>query len=152
MLAIKQIFDKAGDGATIIDAEQRIVSWNAAATRMLGYRSEEVVGRHCWQLLGGKTPQGQHFCQKDCALRQHIAADEQINNFDLLLRHQCGELVPVNVSTIPIPVSDRYQPVTLVHLWRVQQRSPVLTSGLRIRLLGPMHVRRPDGSAVTGAL
>ena len=152
MLPIEQIFEKTGDGATIIDGEQRIVSWNSAATKMFGYSREEAVGKQCWKLLSGRTLQGQRFCQKGCAVQDHIRQGKRVSSFDLLLQHRCGQSVPVNVSTIPIPTNGQSPSMTLVHLWRVQQRRPMSTSGLRIYLLGPTLVKRPDGTAVSGSL
>ena len=45
---------RAADGAYVIDADQRIVYWNPAAERLLGYRAEDVLGRACHEVLRGR--------------------------------------------------------------------------------------------------
>ena len=37
----------AADGAFVIDGEGRIVLWNRAAEKLLGYSAREVIGRPC---------------------------------------------------------------------------------------------------------
>jgi PAS domain S-box-containing protein len=36
---------QTADGVYALDQRQRIVFWNAAAERILGYHAEEVIGR-----------------------------------------------------------------------------------------------------------
>lgn len=40
-----------GEGAFSVDQQQRIVSWNETATQLLGYASEDVLGKPCHRVL-----------------------------------------------------------------------------------------------------
>lgn len=42
---LRAVSDAAQDGIILMDGRGNILSWNAAAERMFGYRSEEVIGR-----------------------------------------------------------------------------------------------------------
>lgn len=154
MEQIAELFSLTGDGACIIDHNQHIVSWNAAAETLLGYSRAEALGQNCWELLRGHTLDKSVFCKPKCAVRHQLTNGENIASLDLLLRHRSGERVLVNVSTIPIPISngDR-QAMTLVHLWRPRETPSIPPSQrLRIHLLGATTITRANGSMVEGAL
>lgn len=54
---LRAITDAAGDAIIIMDPRGAISYWNPAAEQMLGYRSEEVIGRNLHELL---APQRYH--------------------------------------------------------------------------------------------
>src|SRR5579875_131602 len=39
------------DAAFAVNASQRIVAWNSAAERLLGYPADEALGAHCYEIL-----------------------------------------------------------------------------------------------------
>lgn len=54
------------DAVFSVDAGQRIVAWNASAERLLGYRSDEVVGQRCHEVIAcGERPAA--LCRSHCA-------------------------------------------------------------------------------------
>jgi PAS domain S-box-containing protein len=58
---MEQLFETlclAADGAYIIDDRQRIIFWNESAATLLGYDADEVIGRQCYQIFGGRDDQG----------------------------------------------------------------------------------------------
>lgn len=152
MNELETLFSHTGDGACTLDENQRIISWNTAATEMLGYSRAEALGQVCWELLLGHTPDGEPFCRPVCTLRQKLQMREAITSLDLLLRHRAGNRVLVNVSTIPIAETlNGGKPGMLVHLWRLRGQ-PAKTKRLRINLLGPTAVTRSDGTMVAGGM
>jgi PAS domain S-box-containing protein len=42
---LSQLIDCLGDAVIVADAHEKIVLWNAAATRIFGYSEEEALGR-----------------------------------------------------------------------------------------------------------
>jgi PAS domain S-box-containing protein len=42
---LSQLIDCIGDAVIVADAHEKIVLWNAAATRIFGYSEEEALGR-----------------------------------------------------------------------------------------------------------
>ena len=42
---LTQLLDAIGDAVIVADAQEKIILWNAAATRIFGYSEEEALGR-----------------------------------------------------------------------------------------------------------
>ena len=55
---ILEALAQAADGVYAVDRAQRIVFWNAAAERLLGYRADEVRGQTCYAIFRGKVRPG----------------------------------------------------------------------------------------------
>lgn len=51
-LSLEQVLQTIPSGLFVVDPQQRIVSWNAEAERITGYRAAEALGRHCSFLSG----------------------------------------------------------------------------------------------------
>ncbi|MBE2198333.1 MAG: PAS domain S-box protein [Anaerolinea sp.] len=152
MNKIADLFSHTGDGACIIDENQRIISWNPAATAMLGYSREEALGQLCWELLLGNTRDNKPFCKPTCTIRQRLDEGGATTSMDLWVRHRSGERVLVNISTIPIsPITNDGKPGMLVHLWRLIE-PPLAQKRLRIHLLGATMVTRSDDTTVCGGM
>ena len=147
------VFDKTQDGAYAVDGDQKIVFWNKSAETMMGYTQEEAIGKSCWELLKGHTPEGNGTCQHNCNVLNGINQGEDGRCFDLLVQHHDGHRLLINVSTLPLPHDPRKvdQP-RLMHLTRFLADQPMLPGRLRIHLLGPTVVWRPDGTLVEGPL
>jgi DNA-binding NarL/FixJ family response regulator len=50
-----RLFEGTADGVYIVDAEQRIVAWTAAAEKLLGRRADEVLDRRCYEVIAGRS-------------------------------------------------------------------------------------------------
>src|SRR3989304_224878 len=87
---LASVVDSANDLVVSTDAEGRIISWNAAAERISGYRADEVRG----QLLG-------ELCattQRDdlTAIIRRLAKGNALKFQELNLAARSGKLVPVD--------------------------------------------------------
>ncbi|MGQ9501924.1 MAG: LuxR C-terminal-related transcriptional regulator [Anaerolineae bacterium] len=95
----------AADGVFILDGEQRIVHWNAAAQQLLGFSRAEALGRDCWELL--------KCCGDDSALetarnRQAVAAaltGMPVSSYDTCVRTQWGKPRWINLSLVTLMTS-----------------------------------------------
>ncbi|HLY32018.1 MAG TPA: PAS and helix-turn-helix domain-containing protein [Ktedonobacterales bacterium] len=54
------------DAAFAVNASQQIVAWNDAAERLLGYRADEVLGAHCFDILTAGRGADSHECRFHC--------------------------------------------------------------------------------------
>jgi PAS domain S-box-containing protein len=61
----------ASDGMFVTDDRQRIVAWSSAAQRMLGFSSDEAVGRTCYQVVMGREPDGHPVCGRNCTVTRN---------------------------------------------------------------------------------
>jgi PAS domain S-box-containing protein len=109
---------RAADGAFVIDESQRIIYWNHAAQEILGYTSEEVVGRACYEVLPGCNEVGQLICRHHCAVVTTTLQGGDITNYDSCTRTKSGEVRWINVSILTIPTSSNNKPPFIIHLFR----------------------------------
>jgi PAS domain S-box-containing protein len=107
----------SADGAFVIDEDQRVVYWNQAAEDLLGYTSDESVGRACYEILGGRGDRGQTICRHNCYVAAMAATGSPVNNYDTRVRTKSGDALWVNVSVLTYRASDNPTPL-VVHLFR----------------------------------
>ena len=142
-----------GDAACAINGEKCVVYWNAAAEEMLNITAEEANGQPCWELLQGKTLDGQPFCSPDCPIQAGIDKQEPIPHFDLQLKNKSGKTMVTNFSTIAIPKQNGcHQPdhAVAIHLMRTIKKPAFPQHRLRVNMLGSFTVLRADGTQING--
>ncbi len=114
------IFNTA-DPVFAVDQDLRIIIWNDAAAALLGFRTEEVLGRHCYELMGCRDESGRLACHGNCLELLRGRRQEMVPTHDVLLRTKHGRKIWVSVSTILMP-STRKDLSVLVHLFRDASR------------------------------
>jgi PAS domain S-box-containing protein len=113
---ILDIFVNIADGVFVVDSENKIIFWNRAAQKILGFSRKEVVGRNCHDVIAGRdksTP----ICSKNCQVMNLIQRGEMVENYDMLTHSKAGDPVWINVSIIAIPARQR-EFNTVVHIFR----------------------------------
>jgi PAS domain S-box-containing protein len=73
-LGFHTLFESLAEGIFTINTRWRITSFNQAAEQITGYRREEVLGRHCWEIFRSD------LCQASCPLRTTL--ESGINRMD----------------------------------------------------------------------
>ena len=107
----------AGDGACVVGADGRIVRWNRAAEKILGYAAREILGRPCCEVFVGHDDDGNRLCYQGCHVMKLMDIGETIQSFDMKTRSKAGHPVWLNVSILRLPEGGPSGPVT-VHLFR----------------------------------
>lgn len=100
------------------DSRERIVFWNSGAAELLGKRPEDVMGHHCFEVLGGRDVWGNRFCSPSCPVAAMARHDEPVSAYELRTATGAnGSTRPLtlNVTLIRIP-GPRPELFTLVHL------------------------------------
>jgi PAS domain-containing protein len=54
-----------------VDAQLRVLSWNAQVEELTGVPASGALGRRCWLVLRGESPPGSIFCHTDCTVISH---------------------------------------------------------------------------------
>ncbi len=82
-----------------IDPQARVMSWNAGAERIFGWRQEEVIGR---RLPIVQPDRVQEFQQ----LQQRELQGEQLLSLELRRQRKDGSLIDISLSTAPLYDAD----------------------------------------------
>jgi len=112
---LSKALSEAGDGVLAVSPDRRVVFWNRAAERLLGYAPGEAIGRHACEVLEGRQIEGRDACRPECQVL--AAAEEGLGSFDLPARTKWGELVTINMSTLTLPPRNGEGPL-VIHLFR----------------------------------
>ncbi len=113
---ILAVLSHTADGVYALDQAQRIVYWNDAAERLLGYRAEEALGRACHDLLAGAPRPGCLACAAHCPVLAAASRHEIVPTYNLLSRTKAGDVIMLNITVIvPEPGTTSW---TTLHLFR----------------------------------
>mgnify|MGYP001366186623 CR=1 FL=1 len=117
MKPVTEMVQRSADGAMLVNEDGRVILWNRAAERMLGFRAQEVIGRSCHQVLCGETLAGQQLCSPSCAIGSKLAGGGGVRNFDMQTHTKAGRLVWINISSLPVPSRKKGRCMAM-HLFR----------------------------------
>jgi len=78
------------------DLDGIITSWNQAATRILGYSREEMIGSSILKLIP------EHLHSDERVILQKIRAGEHIDHFETVRLNKSAELLDVSLTVSPI--------------------------------------------------
>lgn len=133
-LGAAELLDALADGAYVTDCERRILFWNRAAQRILGWSREDVVGRTCFDdLLVHVDKDGHRLCgQEHCPLHRSIVTGNPSSRpLVVFARSKRGDRVPVEVSVAPVRNAagdvvggiELFRDLTegMRHLWQARQ-------------------------------
>jgi DNA-binding CsgD family transcriptional regulator len=115
--------------ALATDIGGHVVFWNRAAERLLGRATNQVLGRRCYDVLGGKDIFGNRFCHENCSVVSMTRKGEVVQGFEIVLGSSPKLEQNINVTVLKIPGS-RPELFTLVHILQPIDRSARLTRAL----------------------
>ena len=101
----QQITDSTSDASFTIDERGRILSWNRAAERLLGYRAGDVLGKPCHEVICGNDIFGNRYCNEDCPLLKMARKGVPVHRLQLDVLNAFGERVRIDVQSVVIPGS-----------------------------------------------
>lgn len=87
------IFDSISDGVLTVDKTCKITSFNRAAEQITGFKAEEAVGKHCFDIFRTE------ICHKRCALKDTLKNEETIDNVRVTIITKEGCEMPISIST-----------------------------------------------------
>jgi len=111
------LLSNTADGVCAIGVDGRIVFWNRAAERLLGYAAREVVGKPCCDVFVGRDPAGNRLCYQGCHVQTLVKRGEAVEHFQMATRTKAGRPVWLDISILAVPGARR-DAATTVHLFR----------------------------------
>jgi PAS domain S-box-containing protein len=111
------IYARTADGVYAVDSRQRIVYWSPSAQQVLGWKPNEVVGQHCYDVISGGDYEGQRFCRRNCPTITAARKARPVDNYDVSSHRKDGSPVWLNVSIV-LPPEGAPNDMCAVHLFR----------------------------------
>jgi len=65
---VEAVLEGSAEGIMSIDAERRILGFNAAMEKLTGHSREEVLGKECWRVLSPRDWEGNPLCNRQCPM------------------------------------------------------------------------------------
>ncbi|HSP17405.1 MAG TPA: LuxR C-terminal-related transcriptional regulator [Thermoanaerobaculia bacterium] len=105
------------DAVFVTDRRNRIVFWNDAARRLLGFTEDEAFGADCDELLSGCDHYGNRYCSENCPVMRMANRGQIVRNFALTFRGKDRNNLSASVSLLQLRTgtADDY---FLLHLLR----------------------------------
>ncbi|HEV8310285.1 MAG TPA: LuxR C-terminal-related transcriptional regulator [Methylomirabilota bacterium] len=116
-LELDTLLGNTADGVCAVNGGGRVVLWNRAAEKMLGYTAREVLGRPCCEVFVGLDGAGNRLCYQGCHVMALVTRGEPIQHFDMATRTKAGKPVWLDISILVVQGARR-ELATTVHLFR----------------------------------
>lgn len=144
-MELDTLLSHTADGVCAVNGGGRIVLWNRAAERIMGYTAREVLGRPCCEVFVGRDRSGNRLCYEGCHVMTLVRRGEPVQHFDMATRTKSGKPLWLNISILVVPGSRR-ELSTMVHLFRDVTAAHAIEALVREHLAQTMP-RGRDGDA-----
>lgn len=97
---------RTGDGACLIDGDERIVLWNAAAEAMLGWAADDAIGRPCAEVLVAVDGRGRAVAGGPASVAGRVRQGRTQRHFRVRARTKSGRAHAFDVTVVGFPRDD----------------------------------------------
>ncbi|MGE5125638.1 MAG: PAS domain-containing protein, partial [Betaproteobacteria bacterium] len=97
---VLDVLSQSDTPALATDIGGHIVFWNRAAERLLGRPTNQVLGRRCYDVLGGKDVFGNRFCHENCSIVSMTRKGEAVQGFEIVLGASPKQEQNINVTVL----------------------------------------------------
>jgi len=128
---VSELIHNTADGAFALDQRQRIVIWNRSAAAILGCRARDVIGRKCFEVVGGRDASGSLVCCAGCHVFEAAQRARPAPVTEVCSETPVGRRLWLSMSTIIIG-TPRGPLSLLVHLFRERTERHELMGAVRM--------------------
>jgi DNA-binding CsgD family transcriptional regulator len=124
LLRVLDAFALCAEPVFAINERRRIVFWNKAMERLLGYTYDDVAGRSCGDVLAGNDSFGNRYSTDGCPIVSIAQRGDCVRHFSLSAKAKDARMVPLEVSILKfvLPQSRR---MILAHIAQGSRDVPV---------------------------
>ena len=116
--------------ALVTDASGHITSWNHAAERFFERPASQVLGRRCYDIVGGRDVFGNRFCHENCSAMSMGRRGETVHAFEVSVAVPLRSEQPLHVSIFQFRGDTGPTSVQLVHVFEPIDRTGRLARAL----------------------
>jgi len=118
---VHEFLARTPEAVFVVDERQRITLWNAAARELVGFRPDEVLGLHCFEVLRSRDDNGCAVCRRDCPAHRAASAGDTVPTRDLIITTKRRGPRRVCATTMVLPFSGLAH--LLLDYWGPSQRA-----------------------------
>ena len=96
------VMDNMAEGLYVLDRDDRLTFMNAAASKILGWTTEELRGRRIHEVIHFQHADGSAFPEADCDVRKVYANARAVRVNDDAFTRRDGSIVAVAYSAAPL--------------------------------------------------
>jgi len=96
------ILEAVGEGIYGLDRQGNTDFINQAASKMLGYTAEEIIGRHCHGIIHHTRPDGEPYPEEQCLISSAMRQNKVFKVSDEVLWRKDGSSFPVEYTSTPV--------------------------------------------------
>ncbi|MCT4586039.1 MAG: diguanylate cyclase [Peptostreptococcaceae bacterium] len=101
ILFIQDFLENLYEGVYVVDSCMNIIFWNESASRITGFKENEVLGHNCLNgPLNFLDEDGNGMYTDECILKK-VATTKRIKACDIYMNHKKGHVIPVNLKAYP---------------------------------------------------
>jgi PAS domain S-box-containing protein len=145
---LEETLARAGDGVFAVGPEGRVILWNRAAEKILGWSAHEILGRPCCDVFVGVDDHGNRLCYQGCHVMSLVKLGEPIQHFDMQTRTKAGRPVWLDISILEAPSSGPGGALA-IHLFRDVTATKELLRLVHERLQAPVGPSADEATALT---
>ena len=121
-LCVLDAFALCAEPVFAINDRRRIIFWNKAMERLLGYTYDDVAGRSCGEVLAGSDTFGNRYCTDGCPVVSIAQRGDCVRHFKLAAKSKDAHVVPMEISILKfvLPQSRR---MVLAHIAQVSREA-----------------------------
>lgn len=119
------LLSRSGEAAFAIDSGDRIVYWNRGCEELLGFEAQKVLGKHCYDVMGGRDENGNVYCYRNCPVADQARNEDlpDVHPFHLLVKDKAGKEKRLAISMFSVPAV-RPTLSAVIHVIREEGSAP----------------------------
>lgn len=101
-IMLREITTVLGEGVYALDRGGHVIFINPAAEQLLGWRREELLGRHGHETFHYKKPDGSPFPREECPVFKTIGSGRTYRSEEDFVVRKDGTFLPVTIVSTPL--------------------------------------------------
>lgn len=97
------LLSKTKQAAFGIDSSEHVVYWNLPCEALLGHPARNVLGKHCFDVIGGRDLNGNRYCSRHCPVATQARSGETVHPFTLVMKDAAGAERAFRFRTFAVP-------------------------------------------------
>ena len=116
-IPVLELLEGVPYGAYAVNLAQTIRFWNRSAERITGHRAQDVIGRHCYEVVQNcPVDENEPWCRDGCPSLQAIRENLMPQAYEVTMLCASGHRKTVNIMPVVVP-EPLVRETLLVHLF-----------------------------------